>query len=141
MSYARPTVRREDLLYPDLSYDINGALFEVFRQLGGGHDEKYFQKATADSLRNRQIQFVEQYYVPIKFNDGTIGRYYLDFLVEGKIVLELKRGKFVPAKIIDQVTKYLDVLDLELALVACFTHEGVSIKRIINPTKVPKTIK
>ena len=136
-----PLVRRSDLLYPDLSYQINGALFEVFRQISGGHNEKYFQKATAMALRDRQLRFVEQYYVPVTFNDGKIGRYYLDFLIEGKIVLELKRGKFVPAKIIDQVTKYLDVLDLELALVACFTYEGVSIKRIINPNKVPKTIK
>jgi len=37
-------LRRNDLLYPELSYRVNGALSEVFRQLGGGHREKYYQK-------------------------------------------------------------------------------------------------
>lgn len=56
----------------------------------------------------------------------------MDFLIEDKIVLELKRGKFVPFKVIDQVKQYLGSLNLHLALVACFTTDGVVVKRIIK---------
>jgi len=129
-------VQRNDLLYPELSFEINGVLFEVFKQLGGGHHEKYFQKATAIGLTYKNIYFKEQYYVPLKFQGETVGKYFLDFLIEEKIILELKRGQFIPAHIIQQTKQYLEALKLELALIACFTHSGVHIKRIVNQNKI-----
>lgn len=129
---ADKVLRRDDLLFPELCYNINGVLFEVFRQLGGGHQERYYQRAVSAGLKARGIKFVEQKYVPLKFNGEVVGRYYLDFLIEDVVVLELKRGKFLDARVIDQVKQYLFSLDLQLALIACFTHNGVFTKRIIN---------
>ena len=126
------TVNRKDLLYPELSFEVNGVLFEVFKQMGGGHSEKYYQKGVAAGLCQKKIEFKEQFYVPLKCFGENVGKYYLDFLIEGKIILELKRGKFVPIKVIDQVKQYLETLNLQLALVACFTTDGVVIKRIVN---------
>ncbi len=126
------TVRRNDLLHHELCYQINAALFEVFKQIGPGHPEKIYQRAVAAALRKRSIKFVEQYYVPLKFDNTNVGRYYLDFLIEDKIILELKKGKFVDALLIDQVKHYLTSLNLQLALVACFTNHGVFTKRILN---------
>ena len=62
-------LKRQDLLYPELSYKINGILFEVFRQLGGGHREKYYQLAIKEALEKEGIKFKEQFYVSLKFND------------------------------------------------------------------------
>ncbi|EKE07391.1 MAG: hypothetical protein ACD_18C00100G0005 [uncultured bacterium] len=125
-------VNNKNLLYPELSFEINGILFDVFKQIGGGHLEKYYQKAVALGLKNKNINFKEQYYVPLKYENEIVGKYFLDFLIEDKIVIELKRGQFVPANIINQTKQYLVSLNLELALIACFTHKGVFIKRIIN---------
>ncbi len=125
-------VRRSDLLFPELSFKVNGALFEVFRQIGGGHQEKYYQKATALSLTKVGLRFQEQVYVPLQFDGEKVGSYFLDFLIEEKIILELKRGKFVPAKVIDQTKQYLETLHLQLALIACFTSQGVVVKRIVH---------
>lgn len=119
-------------MYPELSFKINGVLFEVFKQLGGGHQEKYYQKGVAIGLKNKGIRFMEQYHAPLKCFDETVGRYFLDFLVENKIVLELKRGQFIFAQVIDQTKKYLVTLNLKLAVIACFTYNGVVIKRVIN---------
>jgi len=129
-------VRRDDLLFPELSFKINGVLFDVHKQLGGGHNEKYYQKAVAIGLKNKGINFTEQQYVPLTFQGEYVGKYYLDFLVERKIVLELKRGQFVPAHIIQQAKQYLELLDLQLALIACFTYKGVIVKRIINQNNI-----
>jgi len=126
------SLKRDDLLYPELSFKINGILFDVFKQLGGGHQEKYFQKAVAIALKDNGLKFSEEFYVPLKFNDKIIGKYFLDFLIENKIILELKRDKYIPANIIQQTKQYLSALNLELALIACFTYGGVIIKRIIN---------
>ena len=61
-----------------------------------------------------------------------MGKYFLDFLIEDKIVLELKRGKIVAINNINQVKQYLTALNLKLALVVSFTHTGAKINRILN---------
>jgi len=132
-------VKRPDLIYPELSFKINGALFEVFKQIGGGHDERYIQKAVAEALKERQIQFEEQKYVTVNYKNELIKKLFLDFLVENCIVVELKRGKFLPVRNIDQVQEYLQALGLKLAIIGCFTYNGVVIKRIINTQLVPRT--
>jgi len=125
-------LRRKDLLHPELSYRINGVLFEVFRQLGGGHREKYYQEAVRLGLEKVGLKYREQFYVPLKFDGKTIGKYYLDFLIEDKIVLELKRGNIIAINNVDQVKQYLSALDLKLAIIASFTYNGVKINRILN---------
>lgn len=126
------TLRRNDLLYPDLSYKINGVLFDVHNAIGGAVPEKYIQKAVATGLRNKGIAFEEQYYVPLTFEGEHIGKYYLDFLVEECLVLELKRGKYVPKAVFSQTLGYLDALNLKLAIVAGFAYDAVVLKRIVN---------
>ncbi len=121
-----------EVAYPELSYKINGVVFNVFKEIGSGHLEKYYQKAVAIELKKQGINFVEQRYVPVVYQGKSIGKYYLDFLVEDKIVLELKKGIFIPANLIQQTKKYLMALNLKLAIIACFTNKGVIIKRILN---------
>jgi hypothetical protein len=45
-------LKRKDLVYPELSYQIIGNLFEVFKQLGGGYQERYYQRAIALEMKN-----------------------------------------------------------------------------------------
>lgn len=125
-------LRRNDLLFPELSYKVNGALFEVYRELGPGHKEVYYQRAVAKALSEKNISFAEQYYVPVKYKNSVVGKYYLDFLIEDSIVLELKRGQMIPQSMIQQTVEYLDTLNLQLAIIGCFTYSGVIPKRIIN---------
>ena len=82
------TIKRKDLLYPELSFKINGVLFEMSKQLGGGHQEKYYQKAIKIGLIKAELKSQEQVYVPLKFDNQVVGKYFLDFLVEDKIVIE-----------------------------------------------------
>ncbi len=125
-------LKRNDLIFPELSYKINGVLFEVFKELGGGHQERYYQKAVAIGLTQKGIKFSEQHFVPLEFKGEKVGSYFLDFLIEDCIVLELKRGKFIPANIIHQTKQYLLALKIKLGLIACFTNSGVVVKRILN---------
>ena len=125
-------VRREDLLYPDLSFRIVKVLFEVYKELGPGHQEKYYQRATALGLTNEKLKHKEQLYVPLVFRGVKIGKNFLDFLVEDVIVLELKKGEFVQSIIYQQVEEYLRSINKPLAIVANFTSKGVRYKRVIN---------
>jgi len=125
-------LNRQDLLYPDLSYTINGVLFDVFKEIGYGFQEKYYQKATGIALKKKEISFEEQLPVTLKYRGENIGKYFLDFLIEGQIVLELKQGNYFRKQNIDQVFGYLKAKNLELGILANFTENGVKTKRIIN---------
>jgi len=125
-------LKRDDLVYPELSYKIVGVLFEVFRKVGSGYKENYYQKAVAAAFKDRGLKFQEQASVPLMFNDTKIGINYLDFLIEDKIVLELKKGDYFQRATIEQVNQYLKATNLKLALIAVFTSGGVKVKRLVN---------
>ncbi len=128
-------LQRDDLLYPELSYRIIGAAYEVFNELGPGMQERTYQRAFANELRKRGIHFAEQVYVPVKYKDEVAGTYYLDFVFEDKIVGELKCGDYFRPQNIRQVVNYLKMTGYVLALLINFTREGVRQKRILNMDK------
>ena len=125
-------LRRKDLIFPELSYQIIGILFDVYNELGGGHHEKYYQGAVALGLKECDVFLKEQVYTPFNFKGKKVGNYYLDFLIENKIVLEIKKGEKFTKKNIEQVYGYLKITNLKLGIIANFTKTGVRFKRILN---------
>jgi len=123
---------RRDLVYPELSYKIVGLLYEVYNDLGYGYQEKYYEKAVAKALEQERLKYKEQLYVPFEFKNQKIGEYYLDFLVEDKIIVELKKGDKFSRKNIEQVYAYLKAKNLKLGILAQFSTNGLKFKRIVN---------
>lgn len=110
-----------------------GVLFEVFKVLGPGHKEKYYENAIVEGLKSAGIPFKQQLYVPISFNGKIVGKYFLDFLIDDKIVLEIKKGDMYSSKQhIEQMVSYLKVNNLKLGIIAQFSNDGVKYKRIVN---------
>ncbi len=124
--------KRTDLIYPELSYDIVGALFKVFSAVGAGHKEAVYQRTTALALQDAQVSFKEQVYLPLLFKKEIVGKYFLDFLIEDKIILELKVRNYFSLSDIKQVIRYLKTYKLKLGILAHFTKDGVRYKRILN---------
>jgi hypothetical protein len=50
-------LRRDDLILPELSYNVVGACFDVYREIGSNHKELYLQKALAFAFKKRGIKF------------------------------------------------------------------------------------
>jgi len=125
-------LNKTDILYPELSYRIMGCAFEVFNTLGPGLLKKQYQKAMAIEFGLRKIAFTEQAYYPRKYKGVNITKGFMDFLVEKKIVGELKRGDHFSRGNIDQVSSYLEYSKLELGILIHFTKDGVRQKRILN---------
>ncbi len=128
----KPSVKRNDLVYPELSYKILGVLFDVWTEIGEGHKEAFYQKAVAEGLRIKDLEYKEQLPAKVLYKDKPIGIYYFDFLVEDKIVLELKVREFFSKKDIVQVYAYLKSKNLKLGLLVHFTKNGVKFKRVVN---------
>ena len=125
-------LRRDDLVYPELSYEIVGCAYEVWDELGPGHAEKFYQKAMAIALKNKKIKFEEQKYFNLKFKNEIIGKGFLDFEVEDKIIVELKKDGHFSKSHIDQVLDYIKLSGLQLAILINFAKDGIKFKRIVN---------
>ena len=128
-------IQKQDLIYPELSYKLVGLAHNVFNELGHGHLEKIYQKAYAKELKEAGIIFKEQAPYQVIYKEEIIGNNFLDFLIEEKVIIELKRSDFYSKKYIDQVSNYIKVSNLRLAILINFTSNGVRIKRIVNESK------
>jgi GxxExxY protein len=120
------------IIEKELSYKLIGVIYEVFNQIGGGHKEKMYQKAISIKLKEHQIKFEEQVATPVKINDEQIGIYFLDFVVEDKIIIEIKQGKHFKISDFRQTKSYLSTTGHKLALLIVFTLEDVRFRRILN---------
>lgn len=115
----------------DYTGKIIGLLYRVQNRLGSGYQEKYYQRAFAEELQEAGVSFVRERPYPIFYGEKKIGRYKVDFLVEDKLVVELKVAKDFYQRHFGQVLGYLKHSGVKLALMACFREDRVLIKRII----------
>lgn len=121
-----------DLIEKDLSYSVLGALFEVQKELGPGYQEKYYQRALAKEFKRRGLGFMEQVAVPLFYDGESIGRYFIDFVIEGKLVVEIKSADRFYVRDVRQVLSYLKAQDIKLGILASFTRQGLKTKRILR---------
>jgi GxxExxY protein len=121
-----------ELIFKELSYKIVGLAFEIDNELGSGLPEKAYSNAFEQLLSREGIAFKKEVYCPIKIIDKVVLKQYIDFIVDNKIVVELKTGALSYKKVFTQVNNYLKEKDLKLGLIIRFTREGVVTKRVLN---------
>ena len=120
------------LIHPELSYRIVGILCDVYNTLGFGYQEKYYYKAIKEELRNNGLLFKEQAHIPLQYKDANIGRYFVDFIVDNKIVLEIKKGDRFSKTNIEQTYAYLKATGLQLGILVNFTSDGIEFRKVLN---------
>ena len=121
-----------DYLYKELTEKLIGASFRVYNTLGYGFREKEYQRAYASELEKLVIRFQRELYCYLKYNGKIISKFFIDFLVESKVVVELKVAEGFYKKHFDQVMTYLKDNKIQIGLLIIFTSNKVLVKRIIN---------
>lgn len=121
-----------ELYFPEKSYGIVGAVLEAYKELGFGYQEKYYYRAIKLKLEKRGFTVATQLCVPIIVEGQSVGRYFLDFLIDGKIILELKVANEIYPQHIQQVLAYLKANKLRLGIIAVISKHGVITKRVVN---------
>jgi GxxExxY protein len=119
------------LLYEDISYKIRGCAFDVYNQLGFGHKENVYQKALALEFKNKNIEFTAEESLPIIYQGEKIGIYRPDFIVDKKVIVELKAVPFMPKSYETQLTYYLKGTNYELGFIINFGSPKLDIRRKI----------
>jgi len=124
-------IRNPDLLYPELSYKIVGAIFAVWKELGPAFKESVYQKALEREFAKQNISCESQKQIPVFYNGKKVGIYTPDFIIDEKIILEIK---FLPKMIFKeekQAWYYLKGSHYKLLLLVNFGGRKLEIKRWI----------
>ncbi len=113
----------------DITYAINGAVFEVNRILGPGFLEKVYENALIVELREKGLKVENQVPIKVSYKGSTVGDYIADIIVEGQILLELKTVEQLNKTHTAQLLNYLKATGLSIGILINFFHEKAEIKR------------
>jgi GxxExxY protein len=118
----------------ELTYTINGAIYEVNRQLGSGFLEKVYESALLIELHERGLKAERQVPISVNYKGNIVGEYLVDIIVEGKVLLELKSIVDLDKVHEAQIINYLKATGLPVGLLVNFTYPKAKIKRFFNST-------
>ena len=120
----------------EITYQIRGAIFDVYKNLGPGLLESVYEEAMVYELTKRGLKVERQLDVPIRY-DGHILKtsLRLDLLVEERVIVELKSVKEMQDVFWKQTRTYLRLLGLKVGILVNFNTEDIlddAIHRIAN---------
>ena len=122
-----------EYLYEEESYKIIGILFEVHKQLGKGFSEIVYKDAIEFEFKSLGIPFEREKEYSVNYKNTILKhKFYADFIVFDKIILEVKSSESFHNSHVSQCLNYLKVSDNKLAILANFNKTSVEHKRIIR---------
>jgi len=127
-------IRMGEILHKELSYKINGILFEVHNKLGRFCKHNQYCEAFEILLRDNDLKYQREIEIPIEFNGIKLTGNILDFLIEDKVVLDVKCKKDITTKDYVQMKRYLVAANKELGIIVNFSECKLAPKRILRKT-------
>ena len=121
----------DNFLYPELTYKIRGAMFKVHQVLGSGHKEKIYSKALEQELKLQELEFKTEKNLAVIYKGVSVGNYRPDFIVEEKVLIELKAMTVLPIQAERQLSYYLRGTTYKVGLLVNFGSSSLIIIRKI----------
>ena len=122
----------EQVIYPELSYAIIEIALEIHNTIGPGFTENIYETAFACELENHQILFEQQKPIQVFYKNHPVGVYRLDFLIDQKIIVELKAVNTLNDLFKQQLNSYLKAADLKLGLLINFGSKRLEHIRVVH---------
>ena len=126
----------EELKYQDITGKIIGCAFEVHKFLGNGFQEVIYQRALSWEFEQAGLTFQREISQDIFYKNlqEPIGKRRADFVVENKVLIEMKALKELEDVHLNQVLNYLKTYKLEIGLLINFGSKSLEFKRLILTT-------
>ena len=123
---------KNEYKYSDITSKIIGCAMEVHATLGNGFQEVIYQRCLAIEMENQGLKFVRELEIPIYYAEREVGTRRVDFLVEDKVMVELKAINQLDNIQFAQGINYLEAYNLEIGLLINFGSTSLDFKRLIN---------
>ena len=115
----------------DITYAINGAIFEVTRVLGPSFLEKVYENALLIELKKQGLKAEGQVPIKVIYKENTVGEYIADILVEGRVIVELKTVQKLDKTHEAHLLNYLKATGIKVGLLVNFKDPKAEIKRMV----------
>jgi len=125
-------IYKEKPIYAELSYKIGGVLFAVHNENGRYRNEQQYGDAIENYLKLYKIKYEREKVLPISFIGEFSGRNKVDFLIEDKIILEIKAKRMLEKHDYYQLKRYLVAFNKKLGLLINFRDKFLRPKRVLN---------
>ena len=122
----------EKIIYKDLSYKLVGCFYKIFNALGPGHKEDVYHKALSIEFDNKGVKYISKKRFPIEYEGKKVGIYEPDFIIEDKIIIEIKSVLTVPRVFEKQLYYYLKHSGYKLGYLLNFGFDRIDIRRRVN---------
>jgi len=120
------------VIHPELSYLLYGLFFKIHNDFGRYKNERQYADALENLLKANKIKYQREKALPSSF-DGEHGRRNIpDFIIENKVVLEIKAKRFLSRDDYYQVKRYLSALNKKLGILVNFHSRYIEPKRVLN---------
>lgn len=119
------------LEYEDLTYKIRRAVFEVYNTLGPGFKEGIYHNSLLEEFGKDKIKYEEKKKIRIEYKGKEVGIYEPDFIIEDKVIIEVKAVDVMPNIFEKQLYSYLKATKYRIGLLINFGSEKLDIRRRI----------
>lgn len=130
-----PRIINSKLIFPELSYIICGLCYKIHNKLGRYKNEKQYADAFENILKENKICFSREIALDKSFDGEKDRRNIPDFIVQDKIIIDLKAKRIITKEDYYQMKRYLDASNKQLGLIVNFRQNYLSPKRVLNPIR------
>lgn len=120
------------IIYPELCYRLNGLCYEIHNVMGSVYSERQYQDAFEAKLKLNTLVYEREKDLGFKFGNNVISGNKIDFIVEGKVAVDLKAKKYITRDDFRQMLRYVRSGRFKLGLIVNFGSRRVTIKRVVN---------
>jgi GxxExxY protein len=121
--------------HSDITGKVLKAFFTVYRTLGHGFSEKVYENALAIEMDKCGLKFQQQSPIIVHYLDKVVGEFVADFLVEDKVMLELKAVHELAPEHEAQLLNYLKATMIEVGLLLNFGLKAQHIRKVFDNTR------
>ena len=119
----------------DITYEVRGAIYDVYKELGPGLLESVYEEALIFEIKQRGLNVERQVKVPVVYKGNVLETdLRLDLIVEDKVIVELKSVEEMKKVFAKQLLTYLRLMNKKVGLLVNFNTDNIltSITRIVN---------
>jgi len=118
--------------HSEITEKVIGASMKVHQKMRNGYQERIYHSCLSIELKKSGLAFSEEVELPIFYENTEVGKRRADFLVENKIIVEIKAVSELTDTHLAQALNYLEVLHLEIGLLINFGAKSLEFRRVIN---------
>jgi GxxExxY protein len=123
-------------IHSEITQKIIGCAIKVHNTLGAGFQEVIYQRSLAIEMKKQQLLFKRELEIKIYYDNIEVGTRRVDFLVDNKVIIELKALSALDDIHLAQTLNYLEASKLEVGLLINFGTTKLQFKRLIKSQRI-----